>query len=117
MTRKTMFRICGATLLGLSCAAHAQYVRPTYQYPPLPDPLNPGVQVADTPMFARPFVGFAAGRERLDDSDQKPAHHRPGNAADPAYDRSRERLQPGDESHEEEHCAELESDHHAGRAR
>ena len=45
-------------------AAHAQttYVRPTYQYPPLPPANGPAsVQVPDTPLYVAPYVGLAAG--------------------------------------------------------
>jgi hypothetical protein len=37
------------------------YIRPSYSYPPAPTPTTGGVQLGNTPIFATPYVGAAAG--------------------------------------------------------
>lgn len=66
MTSKRNWPVRGAAVLLVFAAfgAYAQtaYVRPTYQYPPLPPANGPAsVQISDTPLYVTPYVGLGAG--------------------------------------------------------
>ena len=64
--RSVMFKknlkiaLVAATLAAASSMAPAQSIRPTYQFPPLPDT---GTQIANTPIFITPYMGFGAGHD------------------------------------------------------
>jgi hypothetical protein len=60
--KKLHLTAIACTLAGLGAHAQTAYVRPSYQYPPLPAANGPAsVQIPDTPLFVAPYVGVGAG--------------------------------------------------------
>lgn len=77
MTNKKLKIAVTIGLLGAAAAAQAQSsIRPAYQYPGGPTPRTgpAAVQVGDTPLYATPYIGVAAGRDDnlfLSESNEK----------------------------------------------
>ena len=64
---KKNLKLAVATVLGgvaLSAGAQNAYVRPAYQFPPVPDATGPAnIQLGESPVFASPHVLLGVGRD------------------------------------------------------
>src|SRR5512134_58350 len=61
--RSTMLRTAAA-LCAFSVGAHAQSIRPSYQYPAMPEGSGPAsVQMGGSPFYFAPYLGVAVGRD------------------------------------------------------
>ena len=64
MANKNLKIVLTSVLLGVGAIAHAQYVRPTYQFPVEPPVSGPAsFQLADSPFFVMPFLGVGGGHD------------------------------------------------------
>ena len=61
MTKKKLNTALIALLSLAATSAGAQYIRPAYSYPS--GQLTGGTQIADTPLFATPYIGLAVGHD------------------------------------------------------
>lgn len=64
MTNKNGRLFVGLAMTAAVISAHAQSIRPTYQYPPVPPQSGPAsVQLGGSPFYFSPYVGVAFGRD------------------------------------------------------
>jgi hypothetical protein len=63
MTNKT-WKVIAPAILFSAGLAHAQNIRPAYEYPATPTGSGPAsVQMGDTPLYFTPYIGLAYGRD------------------------------------------------------